>query len=335
MNAHRPAARPPAARVTQRGAALLVAMVLLTLVATLAAGMVWQQWRAVQVEIAERGRAQVAWILSGATDWARLMLREDVRGDMQKQRIVDDLSETWAQPLAEAKLSTFLSADQNNTADTDAGPEAFLAGEIIDAQARYNLRNLVANAQVKPAELGVLKRLCSLLGLPGDVADRIASGLAAAEGSGPEAPLRPVQMEDLAWLGVDAASIERLRPFAWLLPGAQGQPGATVPVNLNTAPREVIAAVLDIPPGSAERVVQSRQQNPLLKVSDAAPLLPSTVALDNASAVSVSSSYFEIHGRMRLDERLLEERALVWRNGTNVVTLQRWREHRVLPPTGR
>ena len=326
-------AGPGFPRATQRGAALLVARVLLTRVATLAAGLVWQQWRAVQVEIAERGRAQVAWILNGATDWARLFLREDVRGDTQKGRQVDDLSEQWAQPLAEAKLSTFLSADQNNTADTDAGPEAFLAGEIIDAQSRYNLRNVVANAQVQPAELEVLKRLCALLGLPADVADRIASGLAGAEGNSADAPLRPVQLEDLAWLGVDAASIERLRPFAWLLPGPQGQAGTPVPVNLNTAPREVIAAVLNIPPGSAERVVQSRQQKPLLATADATPLLPSTVTLGNT--VSVNSQYFEIRGRMRLDDRMLEERSLVWRNGTNVVTLQRWREHRVLPPTGR
>ena len=82
------APRPPA-----RGAALLVAMVLLTLVATLAAGMVWQQWRAVQVEIAERGRAQLAWILSGAADWARLILREDLRADNQRGQLVDHLNE--------------------------------------------------------------------------------------------------------------------------------------------------------------------------------------------------------------------------------------------------
>ena len=45
-------------------------MIILTLVATLAAGMVWQQSRAVQVEAAERARVQAAWILTGALDWA-------------------------------------------------------------------------------------------------------------------------------------------------------------------------------------------------------------------------------------------------------------------------
>jgi hypothetical protein len=54
-------------------------MIIVTLVATLAASMVWQQWRAVQVEGAERARAQSAWILAGALDWARLILKEDAR----------------------------------------------------------------------------------------------------------------------------------------------------------------------------------------------------------------------------------------------------------------
>jgi type II secretory pathway component PulK len=35
----------------QRGAALLMALIIVTLVSTLAAAMVWQQWRAVQVGV--------------------------------------------------------------------------------------------------------------------------------------------------------------------------------------------------------------------------------------------------------------------------------------------
>ena len=66
-------------RCRQRGAALLTAMIIVALVATLAGSMVWQQWRAIQVEAAERARTQPAWILSGALDWARLILREDAK----------------------------------------------------------------------------------------------------------------------------------------------------------------------------------------------------------------------------------------------------------------
>ena len=95
-----------------RGAALLTAMIVVTLVATLASAMLWRQWRAVEVEEAERSRSQASWILSGALDWARLILREDRRAGGP-----DHLAEPWATPLAEARLSTFLAADSSNTAD--------------------------------------------------------------------------------------------------------------------------------------------------------------------------------------------------------------------------
>mgnify|MGYP000314202626 CR=1 FL=1 len=50
----------------QRGAALISAMLVVTLVATLASVALWQQWRHVEVESAERQRIQSSWLLSGA-----------------------------------------------------------------------------------------------------------------------------------------------------------------------------------------------------------------------------------------------------------------------------
>ena len=44
----------------QRGAALLAAMLTVTLVATLAAAALWQQWRSVEVETSERAGVQAA-----------------------------------------------------------------------------------------------------------------------------------------------------------------------------------------------------------------------------------------------------------------------------------
>lgn len=148
---------------SQRGAALLMAMVIVTLVSTLAASMVWQQWRAVQVESAERVRSQSAWVLSGALDWARLILREDGKNEQ-----VDHLGEVWAMPLAEARLSTFLAADGNNNSalDSDDSPDAFLSGKVDDAHAKYNLRHLVDGVATKDAEVKVFKRLLEFLSLP-------------------------------------------------------------------------------------------------------------------------------------------------------------------------
>ena len=209
---------PSGERLKQRGAALLTAMIIVTLVTTLATSMVWQQWRAVQVETAERARTQSAWILSGALDWARLILREDARTAQN----VDHLGEPWAVPLAEARLSTFLAADREAT---DDAPEAFLSGWIVDAQARYNLRNLVDDqGNVLARERETLQRLCEIAGVADDVAVRLANSLrdAVAREAGrpaPEAaPLLPRSVAQLAWLVFDAVWLARVAGFVGGLP---------------------------------------------------------------------------------------------------------------------
>ena len=322
--------RPP--QRGQRGAALLLAMTLLALVATLAAGMVWQQWRSVQVEAAERARSQSAWILAGALDWTRLILREDARSGA-----VDHPGEPWATPLAEARLSSFLAADRDNNADNEV--EAFLAGAITDAQARYNLRNLFADdGRPVAAEREVLLRLCSAAGLGPETAQRLLAGLGQAwraghggAGSGaanppgagasapapanatgepaddPERPLPVQRFDHLAWLGLDTRTLAALRPLVDVLP-------ARTPVNLNTASREVLAAVLSIDSGTAERLVQARQRQPFEQLDQVRTQLPPGTPLEPAR-VSVGSSHFWVRGRLRLEDRVLEESSLVRRRG--------------------
>ncbi len=320
--------RPPA-----RGAALLLAMLLLVMVVTITAGMVWQQARAIEVESAERTRSQSGWIITGALDWARLILREDGRAQQRGGRNLDSLDEPWATPLAEARLSTFLAADQDNNADT--GPEAFLSGRIEDAQSRWNLRNLVDGAGKEvPAEKAALAQLCQQAGLPGDTADLISAGLRqawappAAEGNS-AAPLAPQRLSELEWLGLAPATLRRLAPWVDLLP-------RPTPVNANTAPREVLVVAIEgLDLGSAERLVQARQRNPFQSLDDVKAQLPPTMVIDPAR-LGVSTSYFLVDGRLRLDDRLLEVRSLLERRGADrdfeVVVLRRERIPAGLPP---
>jgi len=74
----------------QQGAALLSAMVVVALVATIASAALWQQWRQVEIEAAERGRSQTQWMMTGALDWTRLILREDALSGTDKN--VDHLA---------------------------------------------------------------------------------------------------------------------------------------------------------------------------------------------------------------------------------------------------
>lgn len=316
--------RPP------RGAALLVAMLVLTLVASLAAGMVWQQSRAIAVESAERARAQAGWILTGALDLGRVLLRLDARTPG-----VDHLDEVWATQLEEASLSSMLAQDRNNNVEVTT--EVFLSGSIRDAQGRYNLRNLVdaASLKISPVELEALARLCESAGVPPETAQRLAVGLRAAlqaekagdggdDGDGnaaPQddrsgAPLMPQSVEQLAWLGLDAQTVQRLRPYVELLP----QP---TPLNINTASVEVLAGVI---PGldlaSAKRLVDRR---PYKALGDAAAALEAPGALD-PKRLGVGSSHFVISGRLRMAGRVIEERLLVQRNNRQVTALARWRD---------
>ncbi len=312
----------------EEGAALLTAMIIVALVATLAGAMVWQQWRAIQVEAAERARTQSAWILTGALDWARLILREDARNGG-----IDHLGEPWAVPLAEARLSTFLATDKENT---DDAPDAFLSGAITDAASHYNLANVVNGNHIDPVELAALQRLCETVGVSADVATRIASGLrdasppqaaaapasSAASAATPEPPpaadppLMPRSVRQLAWLGIDAESLRLLEPYVVLLPDKAW-------VNVNTAPREVlVAAIPNLDLATAERIVQQRQRSPMKSVADVQALAPSLPA-SSFERLAVSSSFFEVRGRLRLGDVVLEQRSLVQRRGLDVVVLQR------------
>jgi len=306
-------------RPAQKGAALLVAMLVLTLVGTLAAGMIWQQSRAIGVESAERTRAQAAWILTGALDLGRVLLRLDARTPG-----VDHLNEIWATQLEEASLSSMLAQDRNN--NVEGAPEAFLRGSIRDAQDRYNLRNLLdpATRQIVAAELAALMRLCETAAVAPSVAQTLASGLQAAwqaelSGEGEDASaavLAPQTLDQLVWLGLDVDTVRRLRPYVDLLP-------EPTPLNINTASAEVLAGViagLDL--GSAKRIVNRR---PYKALQDARGDIQGSSALD-AKRLSVGSSFFVITGRLRMDGRALEERLLVKRDNRQVVALARWRQ---------
>jgi general secretion pathway protein K len=306
----------------KRGAALLLAMLIMTLVTTLAAGMVWQQWRAIQVESAERARTQAAWILQGALDWARLILREDGRNPG-----LDHLGEPWAVPLAEARLSSFLAADRdNNSVAENDSLDAFLSGSITDAQSRWNLRRLIGtDGKVVPAEVGVLKRLCDQGGATGDCAERIASALAKAwppAGSTSVLAIAPQRLSQLVWLGIDADTIKRIEPWVDVLPDPQTR------VNVNTAAAEVIAATVeDMTLGNAQRLVQDRQRTPLKDLGSQATrsYFPVTLKRPLEEVLAVSTNFFIIQGRLRLEERVLEERSLVQRVQLEIVVKSRER----------
>lgn len=315
---------------TQRGAALLLAMLTVTLVASLAAAAAWQQWRAIEIERAERQRGQAAWILVGALDWARLILREDARGN-QTSGNADHLGEPWALPLEEARLASFLAADRDNSAESVL--QAFLSGDMTDLQSRLNFNNVIqrtgqGNAvqyQLSEPDLAALQRLYEGLGLPVSELRLAASELLATTRLAQSDPqpsrtaLLPAKFSQLAWLGLSQESLARLEPHLTVLPER------TV-LNLNTASAEAIAASsegLDL--ARARRLIAARERTPFLTLADAAKVFGANEAgLISEQFQGVRSSYFEVRGRLRLDDTIIEERSLVVRRNLDVRIV--WRE---------
>lgn len=310
----------------QRGAALLMALLTVALVATLAAAGLWQQWRAVEVESAERQRAQAAWVLSGALDWARLILREDAAAGS-----VDHLGEPWAVPLREARLATFLAADRSASASAGDAEQSFLSGEIIDLQSRLNVTNLVDGSRVSAPAVAAFTRLFELLGLPAGQVESLARQMLraslASQGAlpadGAPVPLLPLEVSQLGWLGLPPGTVAAIAPYVTVLP-------ARTPVNLNTAAAPVIYAAIDgISLADAQRLVAQRASSHLRSLADATPLLGPTARTGDGVA-SVASRFFEVRGRLRMDQQVVEERSLVQRDNLLVLALRR---QRVLPTT--
>lgn len=334
-----------------RGAALLAAMLTVTLVATFAAAAMWQQWRAVEVETSERARVQSAWLLVGALDWSRLILREDLfaRGGDG----TDHLAEPWAVPLEEARLSTFLAAGPDGAAtEPDASTDtsnAFLSGQITDLQSRLNVYNLVEGKSVSATALRQFTRLFETLGLPQPELLGLAANLqkalsvaggnaAAGPGGAPDAapapapsaqgtgasstdlstvPLMPRSFTQLTWLGLSPATVAALEPYATLLP-------RRTPVNINTASAQVLQASIDgLDMAGAQRLVQARESQHFKTLADASRQLGGTLQIASETH-STMSAYYEVRGRLRLGDTVVEERSLVYKAGSTARTL--WRE---------
>lgn len=315
-----PGTAPVSSRTPQTGAALLMAMLTVALVASLAAGALWQQWRSVEVETAERARVQSRWLLIGALDWARLILREDARSGG-----ADHLAEPWAVPLEEARLSTFLAADKTTTLENDdSAAQTFLSGLIADLQARLNVTNLVDDNKVSEPALQAFSKLFEQLGLPpGELTTlvenlRLAQNISPDNNAAQQAPLLPQRLDQLVWLGLSPRSLAVLRPYITLLP-------VRTPVNLNTASATVLYACIPaLDMAGAQRLVSARQSAHFRTLADAAALISQNAPPLNESQHSVSTRFFEIQGRLRLEQSVVEERSVVQRDGLNVKTL--WRE---------
>lgn len=308
-------------RRRQQGVAVITALLLTTLAVTIVASLFWQQQ--VQVRSIENQRLQLQkqWVLRGALDWARLILREDA-----KYSTVDQLGEPWAVELADTRLDQYVETEQ---VDGDMAT-AVLSGHIIDAQSRFNLTNLATNGIVNPSQVAAFQRLLSNLqlsvgsGLAQATAETLAAGqsgptagaaagatVGVATGAAVAASAQTVgitQIDDLlAVPGFPPAAYAKLRDFVTVLPRA-------TMVNINTASSEVLAAIVDtLSPSAAADLIASRDRAYFRDSADLAQRLQG-VAIDRRQ-IAFTTNFFLVSGRVRISRASLEMLALIERNG--------------------
>lgn len=292
----------------QSGAVLLLALLAVALIVSMLGSVLWRQSDLIRVESAERERQQAQWLLLGAMDWARLILREDARNGN-----ADHLSEPWAVPLQDSRLSSFLATQPMPDGALPAPEqEVLLSGGIQDAQGRFNLNNLINGPQIDPVAKAQLTRLLGVLGLPTNRAQALSEQMARSRSpNGTWLPAR--QLDDLLAWGWDRAQIERLQPHVVILP-------ERTRINVNTASPEVLSATVDgLSLASAERLVLNRLRTPWTQESQAQAAFGDKF---DVNLHGVSSQYFLLSGRLRLGRTDLSQMALVKRDGQTVV--YRW-----------
>jgi general secretion pathway protein K len=299
----------------ERGVAIITALVVVAAATVAVSAMLWRESIAVRKVENQAALGQARWLARSAIEWARLVLLQDARTSA-----VDHLGEIWAVPLAETKVTDDLATAQPDVGappGTSAAPfadneAAYVSGRMHDAQARFNLQGLAAGDQVDTQRFTSLARLLDVLNLDHDLAKAFAQRIAM--------PPRYENFDALARAMVDdgslpAAAADRLRPFVALLP-------TPTPVNLNTAPAEVLAAMFpNLPLDAARALVRSREQAWFTQVGDVGARLPGSGGEGTPANVSVTTNWFEVEGRVRVGRADLQVAGLIEReqNGTTRV----------------
>ena len=300
-------------RGRQRGAAVILALLVMTLGVLLVSGaFLRQSVMVVQVENDAAG-AQARWLLTGAIDWVRAVLREDGRSTL-----VDHAGEPWAVPLDLTRV------------EGGRGEAAWVSGRVEDAQARFNLRNLTGPSGPVTAEVAVLARLLDVVGLDGAgagaLAQRLQVAMLAQRDRG--VALQPATVDALVLPeAADRMALERLAPFVTLLP-------IPTSVNLNTAAAEVIAArFANLSLADARRIVTDRERGWFRDPEELQRRRPGLVVLGDPGRLAVNSRFFLLRGVVEVGRARVAGQALLRRDGDRVDVL--WMSDDALLPERR
>ena len=311
----------------QRGVAVITALLLTALAITVVASLFWQQQVQVRSMENQRLRLQTQWAMRGMVDFARFWLRQD----NPTQTALDGV---WATPIEEARLDDYVDREKVDTEKFDAT----VSGRALDAQARFNISNLVAaTGGINPQQVLAYQRLLLNLRLDSGLAEvaaravlcakpnpRAANGdgnTAATSMCGGREPVAFTQVEDLlAEPGYTPQVLEKLRDFVIVLPKLTA--ADVTAVNVNTASAEVLSAITDMSLSEASALTLRKRDYAKIKKCTPEEIVKKIkcfkddigdkTVIDGVES-DVTSRYFLTVIRVRLDRAALDAVALIYR----------------------
>ena len=294
----------------QQGVALITAMLIVAIIAALATSLalgqqVWLRQTQNLVDL-----AQAEQLRQGAYEYAAAVLVRDERSSLTNKS--DNLQEAWAQPFPPLPVEG-----------------GVVAIAIADAQARFNLNNLVQQGQPVNDEIEIFRRLLAQLGLSTDLVNPLIDWLDA------DSNTLPGGAEDLDYLNLDPPyraanrplhSIDELR----LVKGytaeivnelskhviALPESAQRKPINVNTASAEVLAALAGTDIGQATKTIQVRDDKPFENPGEFKALYGNNQLL-RPNTYNVKSEFFIVTVETRIGRIQRRTEALVDRSFGN------------------
>ena len=311
---------------SQQGVALITAMLIMAIIATLATSLALGQqvWLRQTQNLADLAQAER--VRQGAYEYAAAVLLRDEKNSQTNKS--DNLQEAWAQDFPPLPVEG-----------------GFVLIKIKDAQARFNLNNLVQQGKrnSNPADINILRNLLAQKNFSPDLVNRLIDWM-------DENPiLEPGGAEDLEYLNLDppyraanqplrsvdelrlvkdftADVIRELAELVVVLPDYQ-------PINVNTADAGVLAALLNINESQAKQLVQARETAPVDDKNNVPKLLPANTQL-NANSYDVKSKYFIVTVETRIGRIARKTEALIERSsGSNASASVLWYRQPPIPIT--
>lgn len=288
---------------SQRGMAIISALLIAAVVAVIAGAMLTRQTVFTRSLEAEQLRIQAHWVLLGGLEISRQLLR-----DARYQDVLTRLDQPWARPIGPFATNLGVTFE----------------GRLEDEQGKFNLSNLIRLQHVDTTQLQSFERLCQLIGINSTLSQRISQrvissydqrlGTQDANGTGfnsgretsPGADdlvlpaKRPMlrSLEDLADIdGLDPRLLQRMASYISVLPGKTR-------VNGNTASAEVLSAVvpgLDLP-GARALVAERDGGRWFINRADFANRLHLSRGAMDEVPVGMTSQWFRLRGQARREQ---------------------------------